>query len=1607
MLARKCYILLIIFVLSSTHLSAQCTGVKVEVDQSTSCTPGIFQFVAKGLPPAAVVEWDFGNGPVTGSDTFNKIVADPGFVDLTLFVYAAGKQCSTSYKSIANVLPRPEPKLKLSKKELCGTDDTVTLTDITPKSAFRIWNIEGLNFADTLVSRKTKFTSSGKKSITLVVEDSFGCRGAKTFTNVADVAAQPQMDVSGGGVVICQNTSATFSPLLTIPVTDITSIRWNLPNASNFDSTQLNLKNVRYYQTGSHPGGYTIVDKKGCSYTHLSSKLVEVKDTIELHSQIWDTLFCLPKDILMQVTDTGLQGDLRWSVSTSPVYDSFSKTVRRYYFVNPGEYDLYLEYEDDFCISRHYRPKFAVGKKVTSHFSATDYYDCEVPFTAKFKNLSTSSDTGQLSYVWTLFDTMGTVITTSVNKDFSYTVDSFNYFDVELKVTSTNGCSDVLNKERFIRADSIRIDYIPIPKEVCLNQEVHIYNRSQESSYRTSGDRFQWWLYKHGDTTLAIDSSTVDNPDFIATYDGKYDIKVRAWNSVGCEQVQFRDSVFKVVKPVPDFDMRSDTTCVESPLSTDIKNKPETAEYQHQWYAINGTDTIDLGRNQQPKTPDKPGLYDISYALAIDGFCHDTIVRTSALALSGVEANVVLASKLTCVGEKLKPTVQVTNTVFGPTSTNLDYEWSVVPARATIIDGDKASPEITFTENGKYRIRVTVKNARGCVDTAWSETVTVGLDYSYYFKDTAACANTPIDIILRADTLVNRWYYNLSPNNKHTVLGLGKDTVSLYIEDEGSYTFELYASRDSLCFDTIKQSVQIVSPSAEFTYLDSGLYCAPVYERFRANGANVDTFFWDFGDGKTLKTTFDKVTTLYEENTGSLNPYTVQLIAKNKSGCADTVTKPNLIKVDGPAVEFTLDTNRGCEPFELAMTGRTENVWKMFIDYGDGIGFGYSLNQTHTYANTWKIIEQEYEPLILVVDSNGCQTVVKSDSSVFVKPSPIARIGLPDSIGCAPFSTQYYYLGEGAKTWEWDFNGDGFTDRTGGSGLWKFNTPGRYTMTVINHNDFGCSDTAAHFVHAVQPPEAKIGLESTSLCLNQLTTLRDSSVYDTTKASINWAFSQGANQWSSQDSLVQLLLTNQGDVNILLEVTDSMGCKGSDQRVLRVVQPQNTEPATLEFVSVRDNAMVEVIPTIPTLPYVNSFLLRQDPATGLNLVKSFQPGSSLVRDTMNSVTESYCYRTYHEDSCGSSSDSSNLHCTVFLQTSSTIHGKNELSWTPYIGWTNVKEYRVLRLLNNGLRQVIANLPASQTSFTDSLLCDSVYCYLIGAVHPGKSIESFSNSACQRPIFNPVQLTTEVKRVTVVDDSYIEINAEDTTGISYTFIKQINGNVVDQMVTNEPHFNDYNVEVDDKSYTYLVTSTDRCGITSTAGNIGKSMVLDLSKDDRLHFRWTAYREWDGGVSDYVLFRKQGDNFLAYKTQIGTDTTMDVEISSEIETSNCFKVVAFGHGGAVESHSNVVCLESEPMIFIPNAFSPYSDHGNDDFKPIALFIRSPEDYDNGIYEFQIFNRWGEMVYESNNPEQGWKGDYKNKPAMAGAYFYWFRVRGLDQRVRTYSGTVNLIR
>jgi gliding motility-associated-like protein len=102
---------------------------------------------------------------------------------------------------------------------------------------------------------------------------------------------------------------------------------------------------------------------------------------------------------------------------------------------------------------------------------------------------------------------------------------------------------------------------------------------------------------------------------------------------------------------------------------------------------------------------------------------------------------------------------------------------------------------------------------------------------------------------------------------------------------------------------------------------------------------------------------------------------------------------------------------------------------------------------------------------------------------------------------------------------------------------------------------------------------------------------------------------------------------------------------------------------------------------------------------------------------------------------------------------------------------------------------------------------------------------------------------------------------------------------------------------------------------------------------------------------------------------------------------------------------IVVEEKITFFIPNAFTPNGDEFNNTFKP-----RMVSGIDPNTYNLKIYNRWGNLIFESNDPAIGWDGDYGAANGVTDAEIFTYKLKfnsSKNDEVRTITGSVTLLK
>lgn len=398
-----------------------------------------------------------------------------------------------------------------------------------------------------------------------------------------------------------------------------------------------------------------------------------------------------------------------------------------------------------------------------------------------------------------------------------------------------------------------------------------------------------------------------------------------------------------------------------------------------------------------------------------------------------------------------------------------------------------------------------------------------------------------------------------------------------------------------------------------------------------------------------------------------------------------------------------------------------------------------------------------------------------------------------------------------------------------------------------------------------------------------------------------------------------------------------------------------------------------------------------------------------IRDSLsgNVKTTQLLYEITTVDSCGNRAAFGNgQHGTIVLSANAdTCRNQINLSWIAYRGWTGVKNYTIHKSINGGLFEPIITLAGNILNYQDNdVITPNIYTYFIRAEKDTNILITSSSNT----------LTTNVGLRTANEKIILSQVSVENNAIEISIIKGANSNYGDIVLLKENEFGAYvpqvsfgsntklirndNIEVVNK---YKVISENVCSFPEDTTQASNNIVLRLNETNTINLNWNGYSTWNNGVKEYVIYRATGSNrsdavnFTEIK-RTNDSTETDNPFQDEI---SCYYVTAIENLGTGISKSNTVCNERSGEIYFPNAIRPSS---NQLFKFIGIGI------DLTQTTFQVYNRYGQLVYQTNDFTNGWNGTNNNSEALPiDVYFFTAEIQQNNGKKTTKKGNITILR
>lgn len=462
------------------------------------------------------------------------------------------------------------------------------------------------------------------------------------------------------------------------------------------------------------------------------------------------------------------------------------------------------------------------------------------------------------SYLWNFGNG-----STSNQANPSHTYSNFGSYIGSLLITAAMGCQDSVQFPiNVLDADPTANFLLPT---VC-----GLTNPFLDNSTTPSGPgQIVGWLWSFGDGT----SSTTQNPSHTYAQPGIWQVSLTVTAANGCTDtytIPFTNWAF------PNAQFLSPSTCALNPVQfTDQSTVPLSFIANWEWdFGINGA-SISGTANPTFVYP-TDGIYPVTLVVTTDDGCTDTLTQNlTILPLPVVD----FSMSSPCEGYA----TQFSNSTFVAQGSIVGYQWNFgtgIPSQSSV------NPTVLIPLAGTWPITLVATSSDGCTDsTTLNAVVWPKPLISWDANPLSGCY--PVTPFFDNQTSIDlgsvaQWIWTFGDGSTSSQTS----PTHTYPNAAGSYSVSLYAISDKGCDTSITKLNYVTvrpQPTAAFDWTPEFPTVNNPLVQFRNRSDMGENFQWDFGNGTT--STDENPRIFYASDT---NSYSVQLVAFNQWGCADT-----------------------------------------------------------------------------------------------------------------------------------------------------------------------------------------------------------------------------------------------------------------------------------------------------------------------------------------------------------------------------------------------------------------------------------------------------------------------------------------------------------------------------------------------------------------------------------------------------------------------------------------------------------------------------------------------------------------------------------------------
>ena len=874
-----------------------------------------------------------------------------------------------------------------------------------------------------------------------------------------------------------------------------------------------------------------------------------------------------------------------------------------------------------------------------------------------------------------------------------------------------------------------------------------------------------------------------------------------------------------------------------------------------------------------------------------------------------------------------------------------------------------------FQNTGDYTVRLfSVRKSTGLKDTV-IRNITIH-DASY----------VPL---FNGDTLIcDRIAYEKTP--------LVFDEDAQYVWSDGSPSFKKYINYEGL------HSLKVTDENGCY-YSDSfnvishenpkALYKADIYSlcendnrmvKFTNLSSSTDSIVrcrWDFTED-TLSSTDSVVYFKFKKS--DLKP--VWLTVWTKYGCkSDTIDVFDILPAPKPLFDLTI--NDSCHyKNSITLLNKTLKDTIQNPRFKWFFSEGYILsNRNPTAPRTYTDTGKFYIDLIYT-NSNKCTDTLRKFVHIYPHPKADFQLNSPicssDSIAFPNLSSSNYKPIKAL----WDF-GD-FKSSNLLSPKHKYDGKGNYTVKLTVKSPQDCADSVVKSLVVYNPPKADFIINDSIQCLlGNIFKLSSTSTADTSNLVDQfWQYSDNSNEHANFPS--NKTFSSAQKFSIKLKVTDIFVCTDSVEK----------------WVEVKNGPVVDFNINDPSQCENN-----QNFSFNYNPIKT---NDSIVNIEWRILSQSYFNQSTHSSSTFPLGKTS---IQLILNTKFGCPGLNN----KYVAVNPVPK------ANFSINQAVQCFDGHQFNFINNSTVASgsikTNTWHFGdlstssALNPsGKTYSNFGNYTVKLTIESDSLCTDSISQnIEINPNPIIDIQSLIPVCLGKaTVFSSLSSIVKGQILDYSWDFGDNTFGKDSNTnhtysnngfYTIILNAKSDKGCISSKSfpRAAEVFALPVAEFD--------YNIEEGNQNNSLLkFKNQSTpqplkslwNFASFGKAIH-DTSLSIEDTVTVKTS----LMVTDIKGCTDQINKTIFASGPMLLFMPNAFTPNKDQLNDFFNPSGRITVKQ-------YRLSIYNRWGELLFESNDPKLAWDGNYKNETCPQDVYTYWIDLIDVFGKRKTYRGTFTLL-